>query len=267
MTSTQPDKTLTIENFSVFKNRQAIIKDLSLPPIKPGTFCAIMGPNGSGKTTLLQGLAQLTQTTGTYRYNHVSVPLLKQNQRTHFISYLPQSPINAAHLTIFETMRCSLLARHPTQQDIHAVIEKNLHKLDLHNKMYDYLDGLSGGQRQRVAIAQILACNTPITLLDEPLNNLDPKSQYDVMEQLKEIVLQEKKTIFLTLHDLNMALRLTPYVALLKEGNLIAFGPSHKVLTTDNIKKTYNIKTTIEEGLSGRAYIDVLPNQRIKPLQ
>lgn len=107
------------------------------------------------------------------------------------------------------------------------------------------VDFLSGGQFQRAWIAMALAQDTPIIFLDEPTTYLDLTNQLDILKLLKQLNETSKKTIIMVLHDLNHASRFSHYLIAMKDGQIIKTGSSNEVMTTDTLKKVFNINATL----------------------
>jgi len=102
---------------------------------------------------------------------------------------------------------------------------------------------LSGGQQQRLCIARALAMNPEILLLDEPTSALDPKAT----SRIEELIVELKKdvTIILVTHNIAQAARVSDFTAFLYLGELVEFGPSEKIFTVPEDKRT-------EEYLTGK---------------
>ena len=103
------------------------------------------------------------------------------------------------------------------QKDEEAV-NKALHITGLENYSERLVDELSGGQRQRAWIAMVLAQDTPIMLLDEPTTHLDLAHQIEILELLHRLSTDEKRTIVMVLHDINLAARYAANLIAILEG-------------------------------------------------
>ena len=132
-----------------------------------------------------------------------------------------------------------------TERD--KIVEESLKKAALWDEVKDalYKRGtfLSGGQQQRLCIARALAMNPKILLLDEPTSALDPKAT----SRIEELIIELKKsvTIILVTHNIAQASRVSDYTAFLYLGELIEFGPTGKMFTVPEDKRT-------EEYLTGK---------------
>jgi iron complex transport system ATP-binding protein len=103
---------------------------------------------------------------------------------------------------------------------------------------------LSGGERQRALIAQTLAQQTPVLLLDEPLNNLDLNHQLEIMQLLRRLH-AEGKTIIVVVHDLNMAAQYCDELALLDRGLLVTRGTPQDVLDPSIILEVFKVRVAV----------------------
>ncbi|WP_371820996.1 ABC transporter ATP-binding protein [Tsukamurella sp. PLM1] len=107
--------------------------------------------------------------------------------------------------------------------------------------------GLSGGERQRILIARALAQDTPVLLLDEPLNHLDVRHQLDLLRLLRATT----KTTVTAIHDIDLAAQSCDRLVLLDGGRVAAAGTPAEVLTADRIGEVYGVRPVIAAGSSG----------------
>ena len=109
------------------------------------------------------------------------------------------------------------------------------------------IDQLSGGQLQRVNIAMILAQDTDIILLDEPLNNLDIKQGILMMKTLRSLVDDVGKTVVVVIHDINVASQFVDVMVAFKDGKVFSHGSPDQVMTEDILGRLYDMKITIAD--------------------
>ena len=185
--------------------------------INPGECWCIVGRNGVGKTTLLNTLAGLRAIdTGTILLNNKKLASWLYQDLARVRAYLPQTLQDAFACSVLEAV---LIARHPytmhrywdKQEDV-DIARAALKIMDVHQLADRDIFSLSGGERQRVAIATLLAQDTPIMLLDEPLHALDLSHQVSVMKILKDLVHNQHKTIVMTSHDINFVADVATHV-------------------------------------------------------
>ncbi|MGA5279873.1 zinc ABC transporter ATP-binding protein AztA [Streptomyces griseoincarnatus] len=194
---------------------------------------ALVGPNGSGKSTLLGVLAGvITATSGQLRYAEGSPP-----------AFVPQRGAvgDALPLTARQTVEMGRwgergLWRRPTRQD-RAVVDDAMERLGVADLGARQLGELSGGQRQRVLIAQGLAQQSDLLLLDEPTTGLDPEARDRITALLTDLV-HDGTTVVQATHDLEAA-RSADACLLLSDGRLVGHGPPADVLTPQALSRIW----------------------------
>lgn len=100
---------------------------------------------------------------------------------------------------------------------------------------------LSGGQMQRVFLARVFAQDPDIILLDEPTNHLDLKNQIDLLENLEQWIKTKNKIVVGVLHDLNLVQYFADNILMLKDGQVVSYGPPQKVLNDPILDELYGI--------------------------
>lgn len=224
--------------------------------IEPGQVWGVLGPNGAGKTTLLHTLAGLLPArSGWVELNNAPVKELKRRAVARQLGLVFQERQDTFPATVMET---ALIGRHPwlspwesEQGEDQALAEQALRALDVEGLSNRLLNTLSGGERQRVAIATLMTQNPDIWLLDEPTNHLDLHHQVKVMNLLRNQA-QSGKTVFMCLHDLNMAARWCSHVLLLYTNGDACWGATESMLVPEALERLYNQRliSLKKDGLS-----------------
>ncbi|SEH02038.1 zinc/manganese transport system ATP-binding protein [Nonomuraea solani] len=195
---------------------------------------AVVGPNGSGKSTLLGVLAGVVRPSrGTIDHANPGRPAFVV-QRDAVSDSLP--------MTVRDTVAMGRWVlrgpwRRLTALD-HSVIDACLAALDVSDLAGRQLSTLSGGQRQRVLVAQGLAQESGLLLLDEPTTGLDMSAR----EHISGALDRERArgvTVVHTTHDLELALR-ADHCLLLEDGRLLAEGPPGSVLTSQALGQVFH---------------------------
>lgn len=220
---------ITLETVSVSRGgRQALVSVST--EIQAATSVALVGPNGSGKTTLLEVLAGLrAPTAGRVAGLPATVALVSQHPSHRRL------PLTVGEVVRMGRFRPTLLPHRfsPADQASVALAARRLEVTDLADRQ---IGELSAGQRQRVLIAQALAREAPLLLLDEPITGLDIASQ----ERILTVVDEETaagRIVVLSTHHLDEARHCDQ--VLLLAGNLVADGRPDDVLRPELLRLAY----------------------------
>ncbi|GAV64058.1 ABC_tran domain-containing protein/ABC2_membrane domain-containing protein [Cephalotus follicularis] len=208
---------------------------------RPGEITAIAGPSGAGKTTLLEILAGKISphnVSGEVLVNHRP---MDANVFRRISGYVTQDDALFPLLTVKETLMYSALLRLPGERKVVARRVRELMKeLGLDHVASSKIGegsngGISGGERRRVSIGVDLVHDPAVILIDEPTSGLDSASALHVVKLLKSMVINQGKTIVLTIHQPGFRiLELFDRLVLLSNGSVIHNGSLH--LLEENIK-------------------------------
>lgn len=240
---------LETKNLNFSYNKERVLKNINFNA-EEGTIISLIGPNGSGKSTLLRCLTKLLNVKSESIFL-LDKPLNKYSRRelSQKIAFLPQMQGSVNHITVRELVG---LGRSP-YHTIGWVLNKNdIEKIDwaidymkLTHIQHRYLENLSGGERQRVWIAMVLAQDTPVILLDEPVTFMDIKHQWDFIEIIMNLKFKFGKTIVSVFHDINHAIEVSDCIYLMKNGEIYSFGNSDKVITEKSLFDVYGISAHV----------------------
>ncbi|MGZ3097580.1 zinc ABC transporter ATP-binding protein AztA [Streptomyces sp. H72] len=197
------------------------------------TMTALVGPNGSGKSTLLGVLAGvIAATSGQLRYAEGAPPAFVP-QRGAVGDTLPLTARQAVEMGRWGERG---LWRRLTRRD-RAVVDSAMERLGVAGLGARQLGELSGGQRQRVLIAQGIAQESDLLLLDEPTTGLDPEARERIGTLLTDLV-ADGTTVVQATHDLEAA-RSADACLLLTDGRLVGHGPPEQVLTPQALTRIW----------------------------
>lgn len=191
---------------------------LSIPP----GITSLVGPNGSGKTTLMNlivGLLQPSQ--GTVRV--LGIPSDRPEELFHRVGYSTQYDAFPRGLTGYEFVSGYLRLHGRGRRDTEALAGRALERVGLTEAAARKVAGYSKGMRQRVKLAQALAHEPAVLILDEPLNGLDPMARAEVIGLFKELAAGGLHVIVSShiLHEVDM---ISDQVILLNGGYVVAEG-------------------------------------------
>jgi iron complex transport system ATP-binding protein len=254
-----------VSGFTFGYGSTPVLKGVSLAAARPGEVVGLVGPNAAGKSTLLKCIAGLLKAKGRIWFNDQEVTSSEhwRTLRRH-VTYLPQEYASTAAITVFEAV---LIARQQTASwrvgdDDVAMVAGILEELRLEPLSLRYLSELSGGQRQMVAVAQSLARNPRVLLLDEPTSSLDLQRQLELLLLVRTLAAEREMTVFIALHDLNLAARFVDRLAILHQGTSYAEGTPSDVLTEMMLWQVYGIEARVVQDEEGYPHITPLRSIR-----
>ncbi|MBS3649983.1 phosphate ABC transporter ATP-binding protein [Pseudaminobacter sp. 19-2017] len=222
--------------------------------IRENQVTALIGPSGCGKSTFLRCLNRMNDTIAgakvggmiTLDSENIYDPRIDVVELRARVGMVFQKP-NPFPKSIFENVaygpRIHGLARN--KADLQAIVESSLKKAALWNEVKDRIHepgtGLSGGQQQRLCIARAIAVSPEVILMDEPCSALDPIATAKVEELIDE--LKQNYTIVIVTHSMQQAARVSQRTAMFHLGYLVEEGPTEKMFTNPDDKRTQDYIT------------------------
>ncbi|MCR8657049.1 iron ABC transporter ATP-binding protein [Paenibacillus endoradicis] len=239
---------IEVSNVTKMYGGKPVVDNVSLN-IPERQITSFIGPNGAGKSTLLSIISRLlTKDSGTVKIDGKDVSAWNTGELARKISILKQSNHISMRLTVRDLVS---FGRFPYSQgkltkEDWIFIDEAIDYMDLTDLKDRFLDQLSGGQNQRAYIAMIIAQNTEVILLDEPLNNLDMKHSVQIMKVLRRLVEELGKTIVIVIHDINFASCYSDYIVALKDGKIVQEGPTEQIIDEPVLESIYDMNIPIE---------------------
>lgn len=256
---------IRVENFTFSYGSTPVLSGVSLQDARPGELLGLVGPNAAGKSTLLKCMAGLLKPSGRIWLDGEEIDSAETRRKLRRqVTYLPQEYASTAAITVFEAV---LVARQQSSSwivgddDITAVATI-LNELRLDHLALRYLSELSGGQRQMVAVAQSLAREPRVLLLDEPTSSLDLQRQLELLQLVRSLARERAMTVLIALHDLNLAARFVDRLVILHQGQSFADGPPADVLTEVMLWNVYGVEARVERDADGIPRITPLRSVR-----
>ncbi len=203
--------------------------------IHEGEFIALLGQNGSGKTTLAKhfnGLLKPSQGRvwvwgrPTTEYSHREL-----SRRVGYVFQNPDHQIFAR--TVWEEVGFGLKMIGENPHKIRTRVAEALDVVELDGYEQKVPFTLSKGERQRVAVASVLAAQPQMIILDEPTTGLDDRHQRNMMEMLNRLN-EDGHTILIITHSMGVAAEYARRTVILKEGRILADGPTRAVFSDEN---------------------------------
>lgn len=201
-----------ISNLSIgYSSSKSILSDINLSAQK-GCLISLIGPNGTGKSTLIKSLCGLHPIQkGDIVINGKSIKKFSAKELAQHLSFVLSEKIDSGKLTVYDIVSIGRY-NHSNwwgglDNENQEFVSKILKMMKLESLSNRFLFELSDGERQRVLIAKSLAQDTPIIVLDEPTSYLDLPNRIEIFCLLKKIVKDKNKSIILSSHELDLALK------------------------------------------------------------
>ena len=242
------------KNLSLFYGTFQALIDVNLS-VEEKMITALIGPSGCGKSTLLRTLNRMNDLIDGVRITgevlidgeniygkETDLVLLRKK-----VGMVFQRP-NPFPLSIFDNVAYGPRTHgSKNKAELEDIVEKALKHVELWEVLKDKLDhfalNLSLEQQQRLCIARLVAVTPDIVLMDEPCSALDPVATQRIEELMFE--LKKNYTIVIVTHNMQQAARVSDFTAFFYEGALIEFGPTEKIFTKPDQKRT-------EDYITGR---------------
>lgn len=220
-----------------------------------GEMIALIGPNGIGKSTLLRTMAGFQKSwLGEILYYGKPISQIPPRELSKMLSFVSTESVHVANLRVADLVA---YGRFPytgwlgrlSSSDRDQVMDA-LEKVGLTKFSRRMVSQLSDGERQRALIARALTQDTPFILFDEPTAFLDVKNKYEIFHLLHQLARQNNKTIILSTHDLNIALREMDKFWIMLENESLEGSPEDAVLNgwLDRLFSTGNVAFDTNSG-------------------
>ena len=230
---------ITAAALAIGYGSEAVVEDITLS-LLPGEALALVGSNGSGKSTLLKTMLGLIPALG----GDLRVLQAPPGSRPKRIAYLGQTrpsraviPLGAAEVVRMGRFAGLGLFGRTTARDRQLVHDSMAH-MDIAHLADHPLQSLSGGQQQRTYLAQVLAHEADLLILDEPTAGLDLSGR-ERYRMLVAAALGRGAAVVTATHDIGEASE-CDHVVLLNR-RVVAQGPPHEVLTAERLLETFGI--------------------------
>ena len=216
--------------------------------INSGELTCLLGANGVGKSTLLRTLSAFQpKLSGEIRIQGKEIGSYTDKQLSKVISVVLTEKCDIRNMTSVELIG---LGRSPytgfwgtLSKEDKEVVDHAINLVGISHLAHRMVHTLSDGERQKVMIAKALAQETPVIFLDEPTAFLDFPSKVEMMQLLHQLSRQTDKTIFLSTHDLELALQIADKIWLMDKVNGVTIGTPED-LSLDGLFRVNNEYTS-----------------------
>ena len=232
-------------NLTVGYGRKTVVADINQEMLK-GQFVCLLGPNGSGKTTILRTLSRLLcPLKGAAYLNNRMLSDLNSDELAKTLAVVLTERLSPGLITAFEF---AAMGRHPYTGFLGRLSEEDMRKVqealglvnaeDIADR---YFNELSDGERQKVLLARALAQEPEVIVLDEPTLHLDLKHRIELIAILRNFCREKGITVIVSLHDVDLALKISEIVILVKDGKIMACGSPDEILKEETIARLYDL--------------------------
>ena len=216
---------ITLEQLSVgYKGFPPVVSNINVE-IKSGELTCLIGSNGIGKSTLLKTLTGfLPKLSGRLLLDGRDINMLSQRERAKYISIVLTYKSDVQNLSVTEMVGMGRMPYTGFWGKLNAndqtIVAEAIEMVGIEHLKNRMIQTLSDGERQKVMIAKALAQQTPVILLDEPTSFLDFPSTVEMLQLLHRLAKETNKVVFLSTHDLELALRIADRLVELNKNGL-----------------------------------------------
>lgn len=238
-----------IDQLSTGYGERAVSRGLCLR-MPSGRVTAVIGPNACGKSTLLRTCGRLMRPQrGTVNLNGAEVHKGRHRAFSRQLAMLGQGPAAPAGFVVEDLVASGRIPHQgflrQWRHEDESVVEQALTQCNLCELRFREVESLSGGQRQRAWFGMALAQDTPVLLLDEPTTFLDMAAQIEMLDIVRRLNREQGRSVVMVLHDLNLAARYADLLVVMNEGEVVAVGAPHDVLTADMLRDVFGIEAIV----------------------
>ncbi len=228
---------LRLEGVGVRLGGRQVLSDVTFS-LGKGEFTGIIGPNGAGKTTLLRVILGLTEPSG----GRVLVDRKSIGYVPQKLVIDPDMPLRARDVVSLgldgHRLGFALPGKRWRSRQRRELVEAALADVGADGYADARVGELSGGEQQRVLIAHALISRPKLLLLDEPLANLDLRSEQEIVTVLGKLAREHEISVLLSAHDMNPLLTVMDRIVYVANGH-VASGPTDEVVTSESLTQLY----------------------------
>lgn len=236
---------LEVKDLSFAYKDKKILDNLSFS-VQPNQFVAVLGINGAGKSTLIKCLNKIINfDSGTVKVCNKTLSDTSIVELSKMVSYVPQSVSTGFSMDVYDVI---LLGRRPyigwrIGKNDRDIVQSVITRLGLDDFIFRKFHTLSGGEQQRVIIAKAIVQDPTLYLFDEPTSNLDLSSQFEILYEIKNLVLNKEKkcSALVAMHDINLAAKFADKIIIIDENTIYCYDTPYTALNRETISKVYGV--------------------------
>ena len=235
------------EQMTVGYDGKPLIKDIEIR-LNRGEILTLIGPNGAGKSTILKSLTrQLKLVSGTVYLDQKLMSQMSGKEVAQKLAVVTTERIRPELMTCEDIVATG---RYPYTGTLGILSEEDWEKVHGAMEMVHALDfkdrdftAISDGQRQRILLARAICQEPEIIVLDEPTSFLDIRHKLELLSILKKMVLEHHTAVLMSLHELELAQKISDYVICVHGDKIEKYGTPEEIFTSEYIHHLYGITT------------------------
>ncbi|HEY6118990.1 MAG TPA: ABC transporter ATP-binding protein [Pyrinomonadaceae bacterium] len=243
---------IRVENLTIKYGARVAVDEVSFR-LDTAEIMTVIGPNGAGKSTLLRALnGGIRPASGSVLINGKQLSTFSRRTISRRIAVVAQEADLRFPVTVLEFVLGGRYAwgttaawGWETEKDL-ATVNEVLEETELTSLQTRLMSELSGGERQRCLLGRALAAETPLLLLDEPTANMDLAHQESILALVRRRCDKRGTAAIVITHDINLAAHFSDQVMLLQQGSVVAIGTPEEVLTTNLMKKVFDVEVLVD---------------------
>jgi iron complex transport system ATP-binding protein len=262
-----PEPTLALDGVHAGYGAADVLRDVSLA-VAAGEVVGLVGPNGCGKTTLVRVACRaLRPDAGSVRVAGRDPYGLSSKEAARLVAVVPQDVIPAFPFDVLEFV---LMGRAPYLSrwagggvEDWAKAREAMEAVGVQHLADRPMDELSGGERRRAVLAQALAQDAPVLLLDEPTTHLDIRHVVELHQVIRRLADERGVAVLAVLHDLTLAAALSDRLVAMAGGEIVAEGLPEEVVTRSLLRTVYGVNADVEaSAVTGRPAVVLGPPEQ-----
>ncbi len=232
--------------YKVKHDVKVVARDINAS-IHSGQLTCLLGPNGAGKSTLLRTLSAFQPpVSGSIKILGKPLAEYSDSELSKVIGVVLTEKVDLRNMTVYDLIG---IGRSPytgfwgtLRDEDRRIVEEAIELVHIEPLRDRMIQTLSDGERQKVMIAKALAQETPIIFLDEPTAFLDYPSKVEIMQLLQQISRERRKTIFLSTHDLELALQIADTIWLMDKEKGLVMGTPEELSVNGSLGEFFSRK-------------------------
>ena len=237
---------LQTQDLSVGYDGKTLIRNVCLE-VQKGKIVTLIGPNGSGKSTILKTIVgQLSKISGTVLVENAAMDRLSRRDIAQKMAIVMTERIHPELMTCRDVVATG---RYPYTGALgllgerdKKIVQAALDRVNAGEIADRPFSAISDGQRQRILLARALCQEPEIIVLDEPTSYLDIRYKLELLTILKELVREGKIAVLVSLHELELAERVSDTVVCVAGNRIDRMGPPEEIFTPDYIAELYHME-------------------------